>query len=283
MLPTQWGSNLQPPDPQLDVLPTESLRLARNGLMPVGTDYSRPDKKILLSKIWLMKLSLFMEIRNGRMILYQLLEIYRVISLNPKSANQKCSRHFYFLHFFMTFWFFFFFLHFFRENKTWHFMWIIYQADNGHEMPSLIFSEKILICYNFAEQTIHMKCKILFSLKNNKQEAHGQCLAHLSEIATADMQILCNIFSILSLQLIKGSSFEQFLVLKKNVFVFFIIIILPYMGMTVNGAWPFEQTLNVISTVRSTQIAQRFARRSQRLVFKIVAVAAILDFQSAWL
>ena len=99
-------------------------------------------------------------------------------------------------------------------------MWIIYQADNGHEMPSLIFSEKILICYNFAEQTIHMKCKILFSLKNNKQEAHGQCLAHLSEIATADMQILCNIFSILSLQLIKGSSFEQFLVLKKNVFVF---------------------------------------------------------------
>ena len=34
----------------------------------------------------------------------------------------------------------------------------------------------------------------------------------------ADMQMLCNIFSILSLQLMKGSLFEQFLVLKnKNV------------------------------------------------------------------
>ena len=31
-----------------------------------------------------------------------------------------------------------------------------------------------------------------------------------------DMQMLCNIFSILSLQLMKGSSFEQFLVLKKK-------------------------------------------------------------------
>ena len=72
-----------------------------------------------------------------------------------------------------------------------------------------------------------------------KQEAHRPQLAHLSETATADMQMLCNIFPILSLQLMKGSSFEQFLVLKKkkNVFgFFFIIIISPYMGMTVNGA-----------------------------------------------
>ena len=39
---------------------------------------------------------------------------------------------------------------------------------------------------------------------------------HLSEIAIADMQMLCNIFPILSLQLMKGSSFEQVLVLKKK-------------------------------------------------------------------
>ena len=34
----------------------------------------------------------------------------------------------------------------------------------------------------------------------------------------------------------------------------FIIIFLPYniMGMTVNGVWPFEQTLNPVSTVGST-------------------------------
>ena len=64
---------------------------------------------------------------------------------------------------------------------------------------------------------------ILFSVKN-KNEAHGPRLAHLSETATADMQMqmLCNIFSILSLQQMKGSSYEQFLVLKKkNVFFFY--------------------------------------------------------------
>ena len=52
---------------------------------------------------------------------------------------------------------------------------------------------------------------------NNKQEAHGPRFAHLSDIATADMQILCNIFPILSSQLMKISSFEQFLVLKKTI------------------------------------------------------------------
>ena len=31
-----------------------------------------------------------------------------------------------------------------------------------------------------------------------KQDAHGPQLAHLSEIATGDMYLLCNIFSILS-------------------------------------------------------------------------------------
>ena len=65
------------------------------------------------------------------------------------------------------------------------------------------------------------------------QEAHGPRVAHLSDIATADMQMLCNIFPILSSQLMKRSSFKQFLILKKNIY-----------GMPVNGAWSFEQTLN---------------------------------------
>ena len=51
----------------------------------------------------------------------------------------------------------------------------------------------------------------------NQQEAHGPRFAHLSDTATADMQMLCNIFPILSSQLMKISSFEQFLVLKKNI------------------------------------------------------------------
>ena len=58
----------------------------------------------------------------------------------------------------------------------------------------------------------------------HKQEAHGPRFAHLSDIATAHMQMLCNIFPILSSQLMKISSFEQFLVLKE------------YMGLTVSGA-----------------------------------------------
>ena len=58
---------------------------------------------------------------------------------------------------------------------------------------------------------------ICFLWRYKKQEAHGPQFAHLSDIATADMQMLCNIYPILSSQLMKISSFEQFLVLKKNI------------------------------------------------------------------
>ena len=79
-----------------------------------------------------------------------------------------------------------------------------------------------------------------------QQEAHWPWLAHLSEIATADMQMLCNIFHILLLQLMKGSSFEQFLVLKKKN-VFFIIMTIwtnsqscfnSRVDMKFSGNWP---------------------------------------------
>ena len=54
-----------------------------------------------------------------------------------------------------------------------------------------------------------------------EQEAHRPGFSHLSETATADMHLLCNTFSILSLQLMKGSLYKQFLVLKKkNVFFY---------------------------------------------------------------
>ena len=54
--------------------------------------------------------------------------------------------------------------------------------------------------------------------KYYKQEAHGPRVAHLSDIATADMQMLCNIFPILSSQLMKRSSFKQFFILKKKIY-----------------------------------------------------------------
>ena len=50
------------------------------------------------------------------------------------------------------------------------------------------------------------------------QEVHGPRVAHLSDIAIADMQMLCNIFPILSSQLMKRSSFKQFFILKKKIY-----------------------------------------------------------------
>ena len=122
-------------------------------------------------------------------------------------------------------------------------------------------------------ETFNTNYSILYIIIN-KQEAHGPRVAHLSDIATADMQMLCNIFPILSSQLMKRSSFKQFLILKKNIY-----------GIPVNGAWSFEQTLNgdqlgftigtILATFWSTshpnasyqvssQLAFRFKRRSEK-------------------
>ena len=76
-------------------------------------------------------------------------------------------------------------------------------------------------------------CAIL--LRTSIQEALGQLLTHLSETATADKQMFCNIFPILSLQLMKGSPFEQVLVVKKK-YVFCLLSLFYHMGMIVNGA-----------------------------------------------
>ena len=58
----------------------------------------------------------------------------------------------------------------------------------------------------------------IYPIQNIKQEAHGPWVTHLSDIATADMQMLCNIFPILSSQLMKRSSFKQFFILKKKIY-----------------------------------------------------------------
>ena len=81
-------------------------------------------------------------------------------------------------------------------------------------------------------KTVKFNCEHIKLNWKYIQEAHGPRVAHLSDIATADMQMLCNIFPILSSQLMKRSSFKQFFILKK------------IYGMPVNWAWSFEQTLN---------------------------------------
>ena len=84
----------------------------------------------------------------------------------------------------------------------------------------LCFAKKFTV-QNFRKDLLTAKIDLAIgrfrSHEKNKQAAHGPRFAHLSDIVTADMQILCNIFQILSSQLMKISSFEQFLVLKKNI------------------------------------------------------------------
>ena len=77
----------------------------------------------------------------------------------------------------------------------------------------LHFLCRLISLKTLGKSSIFYKKKI----RKKKQEAHGPRFVHLSDIATADMQMLCNIFPILSSQLMKISSFEQFLVLKENI------------------------------------------------------------------
>ena len=71
------------------------------------------------------------------------------------------------------------------------------------------------------------KMRLNLDFSNLKQEAHGPRFAHLSDIATADMQMLCNIFPILST--------------NENIIIWAVLSFEEeYMGLTVNGAWSFE-------------------------------------------
>ena len=78
-----------------------------------------------------------------------------------------------------------------------------------------IISSYELICFFLYFNIGPNNNKTKINKQKKKQEAHGLRVAHLSDIATADMQMLCNIFPILSSQLMKRSSFKQFFILKK--------------------------------------------------------------------
>ena len=72
--------------------------------------------------------------------------------------------------------------------------------------------------YIYTDASYQVPKHLAFWFRRSKQEAHGPQVAHLSDIATADMQMLCNIFPILSSQLMKRSSFKQFFILKKKIY-----------------------------------------------------------------
>ena len=110
---------------------------------------------------------------------------------------------------------------------------LLWTSANTHDIKCLFYSSLVptiqdrLLCHlGLHRQHLQITSPLLLSLgqklghqAKTKQEAHVSRFAHLSDLATADMQMLCNIFPILSSQLMKihVSSFEQFLVLKKNI------------------------------------------------------------------
>ena len=101
---------------------------------------------------------------------------------------------------------------YFDSTKGWPQCFILrlvcFGVDNKH----------VIIFFRMHFHWKKIQVSILFE-KNNKQEAHEPRVAHLSDIATADMQMLCNIFPILSSQLMKRSSFKQFFILKKKIYM----------------------------------------------------------------
>ena len=62
---------------------------------------------------------------------------------------------------------------------------------------SIIKKTKTTVTYQFTSLISTTKNSEIYNEFDNKQEAHGPQLAHLSETATADMQMACNIFPIL--------------------------------------------------------------------------------------
>ena len=87
-----------------------------------------------------------------------------------------------------------------------------------HQLNVFDCSYTVITIISHPDASYQVSSQLAFWFRRrSKQEAHRPWFAHLSAIATADMQMLCNIFPILSSQLMKISSFEQFLVLKKNI------------------------------------------------------------------
>ena len=111
----------------------------------------------------------------------------------------------------------------------WCFTGSSFPAGDSQGVLSLLVIHRVIFpCWRFTGSSFPAGTLQIsyFKILPWQPKTRGPRVAHLSDIATADMQMLCNIFPILSLQLIKRSTFKQFLILKKNIIY----------GMTVNGA-----------------------------------------------
>ena len=104
--------------------------------------------------------------------------------------------------------------------------------------------------YNFFHSSNHsFKSHFVILKAHINKKAHGPWLTHLSEIATADMQMLCNIFTILSMQLMKGSPFWAVHGFEEECVVVFLLLFFTIMGygsqwsMTV---WASSQSVSTV-------------------------------------
>ena len=110
----------------------------------------------------------------------------------------------------------------------------------------------------------------------NKQEAHGPWVTHLSDIATADMQMLCNIFPILSSQLMERSSFKHL----SGQLGFPIKIILAIVDLQVTSILPMNFE-SIALLVQEKKFKRDFhdGRHGHNLGFPIETIWAIFDLQ----
>ena len=83
--------------------------------------------------------------KTGQFILQVVTPEVRLTFLNLKAPSKICSRRYSDFSFFI----------FFRENKFWHFLWIVCQADDSYKMSRLVFSKK----NNNKKQTKNQKKK----------------------------------------------------------------------------------------------------------------------------
>ena len=98
-----------------------------------------------------------------RQLVKQLLVLLTLKAPITTAADDNFLFSFYFSNLFL----------FFRDNKYWHFMWIVCQAETCESSAKQKTSLDISCESSAAWQTIHMKCQDLFSLK--KQTIHMKC------------------------------------------------------------------------------------------------------------
>ena len=116
----------------------------------------------------------------------------------------------------------------------------------------------------------------------------GPRVAHLSSIASADMQMLCNIFPILSSQQMKRLSFKQFLILnfEKEYYIWhdsqWSVIIWTNSQSHFNSRINVKFGCSCLSGFWRIMILYMYTAQWQGNIININKMVAILDFQSEW-